>query len=168
MSSLLDPQPGDERLQHIAQVTANALAKQYNKRYRSKIPMPVPLSFTLEHIEPKYAGLACSVPTPAGGLEQEIKLNMTLYRDNVGEFLNEVIPHEVAHLKQRWVDLQNHSSSTAHGYVWQIAMREMSKTPTAKHSMDVSKAGAVYKAYKEKLRKEKAAAKKAAKIGEPR
>lgn len=160
MSSLLDPQPGDERLQHLAQVTANALAKQYNKRYLSKIPTPVPLSFTLELLEPKYAGLACSIVFPEG-LEQEIKLNMTLYRDNVREFLNEVIPHEVAHLKQRWVDIQNHSSSTAHGYVWQIAMREMSKTPSPKHNMDVSKAVAVYKAHKEKLRKEKAAAKKA-------
>lgn len=157
--NLLDPQPGDDRLQHLAQVTANALAKEYNSRYKSKIPIPVPLSFTLEYIEPKYAGLACSVIDGAG-IAQEIKLNMTLYRDNVREFLNEVIPHEVAHLKQRWDDHKNFTTSTAHGYVWQIAMRQMSKLPVAKHKMDVSKAGAVYKAHKEKLRKEKALAKK--------
>lgn len=164
---LLAAQPGDERLKHLAQVIADAIAKQYNSRYKSKIPVPVPLSFELELAQPKYAGLACSTAgvTEKGNLTitaQEVKLNLTLFRDNKREFLNEVIPHEMAHLKQRWADVQNMTESAPHGYVWQIAMREISKTPTAKHAMDTTKAVLVYKAHKDKERKVKAALKKAA------
>lgn len=155
-------QVDDDRLMHLAQVTADALARQYNRRYQSQIPVPLTLEFNLEHTCPKAAGMSISREgvTPKGAMtfeSQKIALNMTLYRDNPREFLNVVIPHEVAHLKQEWDDVKNQCRSVAHGYIWQIAMRAMSQVPTAKHSMDTTKAVAAYKEHKAKLKAAKAA-----------
>lgn len=154
----------DARLQHLAQVTADAIARQYNKRYNSRIPVPVPLEFDLELSSPKSAGRAITMPelNPKGGISiawQKVALNMTLYRDNVREFLNVVLPHEMAHLKQKWDDVRNQAPSADHGYVWQIAMRAMSQVPRATHTMDTTKSFAAYKEHKAKL-KAKAKAKK--------
>ena len=150
----------DDRLKHLAQVTADALARQYNRRYHSRIPVPLLLEFELELTKPKVAGMAWTYPdiTAKGGLTiktQKIELNMTLFRDNPREFLNSVLPHEVAHLKQRWDDVLNQAPSADHGYIWQIAMRAMNQVPKATHSMDTSKAIAVYKERKAKTRKAK-------------
>lgn len=152
----------DDRLKHLAQVTADALALQYNRRYGSRIPVPLPLEFELELTRPKAAGMAWSYPdmTPKGGLTirtQKIELNMTIFRDNPREFLNTIIQHEVAHLKQRWDDVKNQAQSAEHGYVWQIAMRAMNQVPKNTHSMDATKAIAVYKEHKAKARKAKKA-----------
>lgn len=150
-------QLSDERLQHLAQVTVNAIAQQYNRRYQSRIPVPVPLEFDLELTSPKSAARALTLRsiTPSGAFtiaSQRMIINMTLYRDNVREFLNVVFPHEMAHLKQNWDDVQNQASSADHGYVWQIAMRAMSQTPKSTHSMNTLKAIAVYKDHKAKLK----------------
>lgn len=147
----------DARLQHLAQVTANAIARQYNDRYQSKIPVPLPIEFELELTKPKAAGMSRTFPDVSKpGItikSQKIELNMTLFRDNPKEFLNVVIPHEIAHLKQQWDDVQNQATSADHGYVWQIAMRAMNQVPKAVHNMDTSKAVAAYKAHKAKHRK---------------
>lgn len=155
-------QPDDERLMHLAQVTADAIARQYNRRYQSRIPVPLPLEFNLEHTCPKAAGMTISRKdvTPKGNFtltSQRVALNMTLFRDNSREFLNVVIPHEVAHLKQEWDDVKSQCWSVAHGHVWQIAMRAMSQVPTAKHRMDTTKAVAAYKEHKAKLKATKTA-----------
>jgi predicted SprT family Zn-dependent metalloprotease len=158
---------GDERLKHLAQVTANAIAQQYNRRYQSRIPVPVPLEFDLEHSRPKAAGRTVTgqTTTSKGGIAitgQKVQLNMTLYRDNEREFLNVIIPHEMAHLKQEWEDVKNQAWSIAHGYVWQIAMREMSQVPKSTHSMDTTKAIAAYKEHKAKAKQAKAKSKETA------
>lgn len=149
----------DDRLQHLAQVTVDALARQYNKRSpHSRIPVPLPLEFDLELSNPKAAATAkTTVTTTAKGTmsisSQMVHVNMTLYRDNPREFLNVVFQHEVAHLKQQWDNVLNQAESAEHGYVWQIAMRAMNQVPKATHSMDTSKAVAVYKEHKAKARK---------------
>jgi predicted SprT family Zn-dependent metalloprotease len=126
----------------------------------------VPITFTLELTDPKTAGQALTHfgLSPKGRriiTAQAVELNMTLYRDNVREFLNKVIPHEMAHLNQQWKNIRSGSDSIDHGYVWQSSMRAMSQVPTAKHKMDVTKAIAVYKEHKAKARKAKKEANKA-------
>ena len=153
----------DDRLQYLAQAMANALAREYNQRYGSNIPVPVPLTFELELRDPKTAGMAhTQYGINAKGANiikaQFVELNMTLFRDNAREFLNSTIPHEIAHLDQRWRDIRSGSQSQAHGYVWQASMRAMHQAPAVKHNMDTTKAVAVYKKHKAEL---KAKAKKA-------
>lgn len=148
----------DEKLKRLAQVLADSIAREYNHRYKSKIPVPVPLEFDLELTKPRVAGIAVTERsvTATGTFQvssQRVQLNMTLFRDNVHEFLNGVLPHEMAHLKQAWDDVKNQATSTDHGYVWQLAMREMSQVPKATHKMDTSKAVKVYKEHKAKKRK---------------
>lgn len=157
-----------ERLQHLAQTVANAIAKQYNLKHGARIPLPLEVTFDLELREPKTAGMAWTQRSPneRGVMvikAQRVELNMTLYEDNVREFLNTVIPHEVAHLDQAWRDQAACSRSADHGYVWQASMRAMAQVPRAKHSMDTSKAEEVYKQHKAKI---KAAKKKAAALKE--
>jgi hypothetical protein len=155
----------DDRLKHLAQTVANAIAKQYNAR-GARIPVPVPMTFELEFEHPKYAGLATTVTILDGhGLriitEQHIALSMTVFRDNVQAFLNTVVPHEVAHLDQNWKDFFSQSQSQPHGYVWQGSMRAMAQLPKATIDLDYSKA-------EKACREHKAAKKKAAKKLQPK
>ena len=149
----------DERLQQMVQVVADTSAREYNLRHNAKISVPIPISFDLELKEPKCAGRAFTqtVIDERGRLKisrQWLQLNMTLLRDNVREFLNRVVIHEVAHLDQAWKDLKSGSQSADHGYVWQASMRAMNQPPVAKHQMDTTKAVAVYKEHKAKQRAE--------------
>lgn len=156
----------DERLQELARQVVNALAAEYNKRYGSRIPVPVPMTFELELEKPKFAGTATTKHDVVNGVNvitsQSVEINMTLYRDNVREFLNVVLQHEVAHLKQKWDDFYAAAASQSHGFVWQKAMREMAQVPVATHKMDTTKAVQVYKEHRMKLAAAKRAAKKAA------
>lgn len=150
----------DDRLQRLAQATANAIAREYNARYGDRIPVPVPLTFELELVEPKYSGRArTSFIANTKGQKvidtQVIELNMTMYRDHAREFLNIVIPHEMAHLNQHWRDQRTASQSAEHGYVWGIAMRAMSQLPVATHTFDVTKSVTAYKAHKARLKAKK-------------
>lgn len=147
----------DERLQHMAQVVADAIAREYNLRHGDKIPVPVPITYDLELVDPRVAGRACTSfdLTPSGQrriTDMWVQLNMVLFRDNVREYLNKVIPHEMAHLDQQFKDLRSGSSSADHGYVWQTSMRAMAQSPNTKVTMDTSKAIAAFKEHKAKLR----------------
>lgn len=151
----------DDRLQHLAQAMANALAREYNQRYGSNIPVPVPITYDLELRDPKTAGMAhTQYGMNAKGAKiikgQFVELNMTLFRDNAREFLNVVIPHELAHLEQRWRDIRSGSHSQAHGYVWQASMRAMHQAPAVKIELDATKAIEVYKKHKAELKAKKA------------
>jgi predicted SprT family Zn-dependent metalloprotease len=147
-------QEGDDKLKLVAQRTANAFARQYNKKHGTRIPVPVPISFELELTHPKWAGAAFSMP-------RSISLNMTLYRDNVRETLNETIPHEVAHLAD-FDYSQATGVESIHGPRWQSLMTSMAKLPTKRHTMNTAKAVAVYKAHKAELKKVKGDAEVAA------
>lgn len=150
----------DDRLKSLAQTVVDAIAREYNQRYKSKIQVPVLIEFDLELSKPKAAAIASTMRgiTSTGGFSitgQRLCVNMTLYRDNVHEFLNVVFQHEMAHLKQAWDDMRNQATSADHGYVWQLAMRELSQVPKATHSMDTTKALKLYKEHKAKQRKAK-------------
>lgn len=74
-------------------------------------------------------------------LDMELDFNVGLMVDNWDEFMNDTIPHEVAHL------FKNHMYGTdrkgrmqsPHGYYWQQIMRRLGVDPSRCHSMDVSK-----------------------------
>lgn len=71
----------------------------------------------------------------------ELNFNAGLMLDNWDEYMNQVIPHEVAHLVKSHVygtDRKGRLHS-AHGYYWQSIMREFGCDPDRCHSMDVSK-----------------------------
>jgi SprT protein len=141
----------DRQLQEAAQRVANVYARVVNRKLGCKIPVPVKLTFELEHQSlerARYAGMAHATMV--------IDLNMTLFRENVSEILNDTIPHEIAHLVQfDKFDLKG-VSTPGHGVHWQEAMRIMGKTPKKCHSFNVSNAVAAYKKFKkEKAKKEK-------------
>lgn len=145
----------DEELQAAAQRVANVYARVVNRKLGCRIPVPVPMGFALE-LE------SMDMARAAGRASSRMKLdiNMTIFRDNVQEVLNEVIAHEMGHLVQfDKFDLKG-SHTPGHGVHWQEAMRVMGKEPKKTHNMDVSKAIAAYKAHqKQKKANEKAAAK---------
>jgi predicted SprT family Zn-dependent metalloprotease len=126
----------DDDLKVKAQATANAFAKAYNSKHGSKIPVPVEMTFDLELTKPRTAGIAVG--------NQRVMVNMTLYRDHVSEFLNWVIPHEVAHLAQ--TDLA--TGDPEHGPKWRALMESMFRKTNKTHNFDTRKAVAVFEAHK--------------------
>lgn len=142
----------DDDLKAKAQTTADAFAKAYNKKHNSKIPVPVEMSFELELTKPRCAGLAVGA--------QRVEVNMTLYRDHPVDFLNWVIPHEVAHLAQTSLAMDGGD----HGPQWRRLMESMFRKTHKTHSFDTKKAVAVYEAHKAASKAMKAANRKAAKV----
>ncbi|MGR5065800.1 SprT family zinc-dependent metalloprotease [Photobacterium sp. DNB22_13_2] len=65
----------------------------------------------------------------------EVRFNPVLLEENPDAFLNEVVPHEVAHL----VVFKLFGKVRPHGKEWQIIMQEVfGVTPRTTHSFDVS------------------------------
>ncbi|MCQ1057555.1 SprT family zinc-dependent metalloprotease [Photobacterium sp. ZSDE20] len=65
----------------------------------------------------------------------EVRFNPVLLEENPGAFLNEVVPHEVAHL----VVFKLFGKVRPHGREWQVIMQEVfAVTPRTTHSFDVS------------------------------
>jgi len=126
----------DDDLRAKAQATADAFANAYNNKHGSKIPVPVSTSFELELSKPRCAGIAIG--------HERIELNMTLYRDYPKEFLNEVIPHEVAHLAQTSLNMIGGD----HSPQWRKLMESMYRKARKHHTMDTKKAIAIYEEHK--------------------
>lgn len=136
----MDQEYSDQELKAAAQRVANVYARVVNRKLGCTIPVPVPLSFDLEHQSQKLARAAGQAH-----VSLRIDLNMTLFRDNVQHILNETIPHEMGHLVQfNKFDTQGLHTS-GHGVYWKEAMRVMGKVPHRHHTLDVSKAVAAYK-----------------------
>lgn len=65
-----------------------------------------------------------------------IKLNHTLFSDNVAHFINEVIPHEVSHI----IVFQQYGKVRPHGIHWKNVMQQVfGLPPNVRHSLDVTK-----------------------------
>lgn len=97
------------------------------------------------------AYFACDFPRPISNLKQkgkaagtahlqknELRFNAYMFHQNQEKFLNEVVPHEVAHL------LVYHlygGRVKPHGKEWQFIMREVFHRPAARtHNFDVPEA----------------------------
>ena len=70
---------------------------------------------------------------------KEIRLNYVLYKENVEEYLNQVIHHELCH---HW-HFQLGTKGTAHGKEWKDLMRRMGVKPDRCHRMDTTTAETV-------------------------
>lgn len=144
----------DEELQAAAQRVANVYARVVNRKLGCRIPLPVPMRFDLEL---ESLAMARAAGRAHGSMRMDI--NMTIFRDNVEDILNDTIPHEMGHLVQfdKFDNKGLHTSG--HGVYWQEAMRTMGKDPKRFHKMDVSKAISVFKEHRKKQAKAKAKAK---------
>jgi SprT protein len=75
--------------------------------------------------------------TSAGdALDDRIRLNPILFRENVDETLQQTLPHELCHV---WKD-QLKLPGSSHGKEWQNLMRRMGVKPDRCHNMDVTRA----------------------------
>ncbi|GAB3523486.1 SprT family zinc-dependent metalloprotease [Photobacterium alginatilyticum] len=95
-----------------------------NQRLNKRLPMPA-VSFRQRG---KIAGSARLQGW-------EVRFNPVLLKENPQAFLDEVVPHEVAHL----VTFKLFGKVRPHGREWQIIMTEVFKIPArTTHSFDVS------------------------------
>jgi SprT protein len=71
----------------------------------------------------------------------EIQLNSTMLYENGKEFIDEVVPHELAHL----ITFQNFGKVKPHGQEWQYIMMEiMRKEPKVTHNFHIKRNEYVY------------------------
>lgn len=95
-----------------------------NQRLNKRLPMPV-VNFT------QRGRIAGSARLQGW----EIRFNPVLLQENPQAFLDEVVPHEVAHL----VVFKRFGRVRPHGREWQVVMQEIfSVPPRTTHRMDVS------------------------------
>ncbi len=113
--------------QNIQQAIQQSLIKHLNKAERVfQYPFPLPeVQFT---VRGKVAGKAY--------LNQwQIRLNPTLLIENTKEFVEQVVPHELAHL----VVYHQFGRVKPHGKEWQYVMSKVfDLLPETRHSFDVS------------------------------
>jgi SprT protein len=106
----------------------------------------------------------CNMPEPKlsfklrgqnGGMyyssKHTIKLNNTLLHENLEEYIEQVIPHEIAHAFQRYLyghtDHYNGRRIMPHGKEWKQIMRDFGKSPDRCHSMETTNARVVRDGY---------------------
>jgi len=71
--------------------------------------------------------------------QMELNFNAGLMVDNWDEYMNQVIPHEVAHLLKEHIYGRGPGRNSAHGYYWKKVMQAIGVNPDRTHAMDVSK-----------------------------
>lgn len=73
-----------------------------------------------------------------GGLawrrENKVEFSKTLLIENEGRFINQIVPHELAHL----ICFKVYPNASAHGPQWKGVMRRLGCEPSRCHSYDVS------------------------------
>jgi SprT protein len=103
-----------------------AAAKQKIEELCSKFDIKTP-SVSLD-LTGRVAGKACI-------RDNQIRLNLILFKENVDYFINQTIPHELCHLWHYQLGFKD----SPHGHKWQRLMLRMGVTPTRTHSLDVSR-----------------------------
>lgn len=70
----------------------------------------------------------------------ELRFNPILMQDNLSQFLEQVVPHEVAHLVVFYLYQDAAHKPKPHGKEWQFIMQQVFSRPaTTRHSFDISK-----------------------------
>lgn len=110
----MDPTLTYQPLHHLANKALARCMTTAQQHFERPFPMPT-LTYKLKG---KAAGKAYLQT-------QEIKLNSVLFEENVDAFLEEVIPHEVAHL----ITHQVFGHVRPHGKEWQYVMESVFKVP---------------------------------------
>ncbi len=72
--------------------------------------------------------------------KNELDFNSGLASENFDEYMNQVVPHEVAHLlkDKKYGSARGRGPNSAHGSNWQRVMMTLGVRPDRTHSMDVS------------------------------
>lgn len=71
--------------------------------------------------------------------KMELNFNAGLMVDNWDEYMNQIIPHEVAHIIKTHIYGYGKGVNSAHGLHWKRVMRALGVEPDRTHNMDVSK-----------------------------
>lgn len=143
----------DEELKQKIQAVTDSYAKFCNKKFGTKLDIPVNVSFNLEETRPSCGGLAISNTNG----ELKLSFNFTMLRKNISEFLNQVIPHEIAHLvvDYKFFTKGIKTEGNSHGYEWCSVMENLGKQPKVYHSMSDKESKQFYKDFKKKKKIDK-------------
>lgn len=152
----------DNQIRAAAQRVANVYAKLANERFGCHLTIPVRFEYDIELRSLAYSKYAAF----ADDHNNYIGVNSTLFRLNVHEFLNEIIPHEIAHLVQHAKFNVKGVHTLPHGMHWKEIMRMLGKKPTEHHEFDFGPSVSVYKAHIAAIKAAEKAAAKAAKAAE--
>jgi SprT protein len=71
-----------------------------------------------------------------------VKVNLVLLSENFEDYLEQTIPHELAHgfVRHKWGNSYRGRVVRSHGREWKSVMRALGKEPTRCHSYDVDNA----------------------------
>lgn len=136
--------PVPEALRLKARECIATYVQKANEQLGARMPMPT-CSFDLRG---KTAGKAWTARKGAGAAGQavlHVQLNSVLFQENVQGFLQDTIPHEVAHLVTRRLYGR---AVASHGPEWQHVMRTLGVSPERTHSYDVSNSAVASRLYR--------------------
>ena len=123
----------NDEIKDKIQKVCDIYSKFCNTKFRTSLPVPSRVKFDLETTDPKCAGMAYS-------FDLSISLNGILLKNNISEFLNQIIPHELAHL----VVFQKYNhlgvDTQGHGAEWQLVMKKLGKKADRYHKMNTKEA----------------------------
>ena len=104
-----------EEIMRLAIKTVRAAEQRARDFYAIRLPGAV-IDFSLRG---RCAGQA---RVERGGATL-LRLNLTLLKENLADFLEQTIPHEVAHLVVNWQSRQKSKRPRPHGSEWQLVMQ---------------------------------------------
>lgn len=136
--------PVPEALRLKARECIATYVQKANEQLGARMPMPT-CSFDLRG---KTAGKAWTARKGEGAAGQavlHVQLNSVLFQENVQGFLQDTIPHEVAHLVTRRLYGR---AVASHGPEWQRVMRTLGVSPERTHSYDVSNSAVASRLYR--------------------
>lgn len=138
--SRVKAQPVPAHLKELAKERIAHFVSFANNKLGAQVPMPT-CSFDLRG---RVAGKAVMGYSPSQSKDKNraepyfhVQLNAVLFTENVQLFLDDTIPHEVAHLV---ADSLYGRRISEHGKEWQSVMALFGRDPVKRHNMDVTNA----------------------------